>query len=97
MPRRGLVLQPDVLVVPAGELRSRDHTVRRLLLAVEAISPGSARHDRVVKCPVYQQSRVPEHRIVDERSETIERWRPDRPRAIRSHGRGPAVARPEAP
>jgi Uma2 family endonuclease len=73
----GLVLQPDILVVPAGELRSRSDTVRRLLLAVETVSPSSARHDRVTKRPAYQRNRVPEYWIVDDRSETVERWRPD--------------------
>src|SRR5215831_12021119 len=42
----GLVLQPDLLVVPAGELKVRSDVVRRLLLAVEIVSPSSARHDR---------------------------------------------------
>jgi Uma2 family endonuclease len=73
----GLVLQPDLLVVPNGELRTREDTVRRLLLAVETISPGSARHDRVTKRPRYQRNRVPEYWIVDENSQTVERWRPD--------------------
>jgi Uma2 family endonuclease len=73
----GLVLQPDVLVVPAGELRRRSDIVRRLLLAVEAVSPSSARHDRVTKRPRYQRNRVPEYWIVDDSSETVERWRPD--------------------
>lgn len=73
----GLVLQPDLLVVPAGVLRTHDDVVDRLLLAVEAISPTSARHDRVVKRPAYQRNRVPEYWIFDERSGTVERWRPD--------------------
>ena len=30
----GLVLQPDLLVVPTGELRTRDDIIRKLLLAV---------------------------------------------------------------
>ncbi len=73
----GLVLQPDLLVVPAGELRRRADTVRRLLLAVEIVSPSSARHDRVRKRPHYQRNRVPEYWIVDDMSQTIERWTPD--------------------
>jgi len=73
----GLVLQPDLLVVPAGELRRRSDVVRRLLLAVEILSPSSARHDRVTKRPRYQQNRVPEYWIVDDTSQTIERWTPD--------------------
>jgi Uma2 family endonuclease len=73
----GLVLQPDILVVPSGELRKRSDIVKRLLLAVEQISPSSARHDRVIKRPAYQRNRVPEYWIIDDNSQTIERWRPD--------------------
>jgi len=73
----GLVLQPDVLVVPAGELRRRSDIVRRLLLAIEVVSPSSARHDRVTKRPRYQRNRVPEYWIVDDSSQTVERWTPD--------------------
>lgn len=73
----GLVLQPDLLVVPAGELRQRSDVVRRLLLAIEVMSPGSARFDRVTKRPAYQRNRVPEYWIVDPDAEMIERWCPD--------------------
>lgn len=73
----GLVLQPDILVVPEGVLRTKDDVVDRLLLAVEVMSPHSARFDRVVKRPAYQRNRVPEYWIVDERSGTVECWRPD--------------------
>ena len=77
----GLVVQPDLLVVPASELRSGSDVVRRLLLAVEVVSPGSARHDRVTKPPRYQRNRVPEYWIVDDSSRTVERWRPGDERA----------------
>ena len=73
----GIVLQPDILVVPTRELTRRSDVVRRLLLAVEIVSPSSARHDRVRKRAHYQRSRVPEYWIVDETSQTIERWTPD--------------------
>lgn len=74
---KNLVLQPDVLVVPKGELRSRKDEVQRLLLAAEVISPSSARYDRVVKRPHYQRERVSEYWVIDTSSRTIERWRPD--------------------
>jgi Uma2 family endonuclease len=77
----GLVLQPDLLVVPTGELRTRSDYVRRLLLAAEVVSPSSARHDRVTKRPRYQRHRVSEYWIIDDRSQTVERWRPDDTRA----------------
>ena len=73
----GLVLQPDLLVVPAGELRRRDDIVRHLLLAAEVISPSSARHDRVTKRPAYQRNRVPEYWVLDDHARLIERWTPD--------------------
>ena len=73
----GLVLQPDLLVVPSGELRRRSDTVKRLLLAAEVVSPSSARYDRVTKRPHYQRNRVSEYWIVDDMSRTIERWTPD--------------------
>ena len=72
-----VVLQPDILVVPRGLLRRRSDVVNRLLLAVEVISPSSARHDRVRKRPAYQRNRVPEYWIVDDRAQVVERWRPD--------------------
>jgi len=83
----GLVLQPDVLVVANGELRRRSDIVRHLLLAVETVSPRSARHDRVTKRPRYQRNRVPEYWIVDDVSQTIERWTPDdeRPELLAEH------------
>jgi len=73
----GLVLQPDLLAVPAGELKRRSDVVRHLLLAVEIVSPSSARHDRARKRPYYQRNPVSEYWIVDEMSRTIERWTPD--------------------
>ena len=44
---------------------------------METLSASSARHDRVIKRPRYQRNRVPEYWIIDDRSQTIERWRPD--------------------
>ena len=73
----GLVLQPDLLVVPPGELRRRSDVIRHLVLAIEVMSPSSARHDRVRKRPAYQRNRVSEYWIVDDVSQTFERWTPD--------------------
>ncbi|MEX2178149.1 MAG: Uma2 family endonuclease [Gemmatimonadaceae bacterium] len=72
-----LVLQPDLLVVPPGELRQTSDVIRRLVLAVEIVSPSSARHDRVTKRPRYQRNRVPDYWIFDDRSQTVARWGPD--------------------
>ncbi len=73
----GMVTQPDLLVVPRGHLDDRNYFVSRLLLAVEVLSPSSARFDRVIKRPRYQRNRVPEYWVVDRESRTFERWQPD--------------------
>ncbi len=73
----GMVTQPDLLVVPNGHLDDKTYFVSRLLLAVEVLSPSSARFDRVIKRPRYQRSRVPEYWVVDRESRTFERWQPD--------------------
>lgn len=70
------LLQPDIFVVPPAEWRRLGGglPVRELSLAVEVLSPGSSRHDRVRKRPVYQRN-VPEYWIVDLDARLIERWR----------------------
>lgn len=73
----GLVLQPDVLVVPARYLADHEGSIDRLLLAAEVLSPSSIRFDRVVKRTRYQRERVPEYWILDPDAETIERWQAD--------------------
>lgn len=73
------MVEPDVFVVPLVERRRpRDwKEVGRLLLAVEILSPSSARADRQVKRRLYQRERVPEYWVVDVDARLIERWRPD--------------------
>ncbi len=74
----GTVLQPDLLVMTAADVQSGRHdAARELLLAVEVVSLGSARHDRLRKRPTYQQKKVEELWLVDPESELVERWRPD--------------------
>jgi Uma2 family endonuclease len=81
------VAQPDVFVVPstAGLLWREWTDVKRLLLAVEVISPSNARDDRSTKRDLYQRARVPEYWVVDLDARVIERWRPDngRPEILR--------------
>jgi len=72
------VVQPDLLVRPLSEMQSgRRDSARELRLAVEVVSAGSARYDRVEKRPRYQEARVEELWLVDPESEVVERWRPD--------------------
>lgn len=76
-PRRGL--QPDLFVVPLVEGRRprRFADVRRLLLAVEVLSPTTARADRVQKRKVYREEGVSEYWIVDPDARVIERSTPE--------------------
>ena len=74
----GTIVQPDIFVTPlfAGGPPSDFAEVSALLLAVEVLSPSTARVDRVLKRKYYQRARVPEYWIVDNDTRAIERWRP---------------------
>jgi Uma2 family endonuclease len=78
-----LVVQPDLFVIPLdnGRRPSASAPVTHLLLAIEVLSPDSARFDRVLKRRAYQAAGVPEYWIVDPDAQTIERWRPTDDRA----------------
>jgi len=73
------LLQPDLFVVPwrtEGEPRSWAD-VTDLLLAIEVLSPSTARVDRNRKRLIYQDQGVPEYWIVDLDARLVERWRPE--------------------
>lgn len=79
----GTISQPDVFVVPrpAHELAEPSRgwaDVKSLLLAVEVISPGSVRTDRVEKRDHYMAAGVPEYWVVDIDARVVERWTPER-------------------
>ncbi len=80
------MVEPDVFVVPlvAGAKPREWSEVRRLLLAVEVLSPSTARHDRFTKRRLYQSREVPEYWIVDPDALLFERWRPgdERPEVV---------------
>ena len=71
------MVQPDAFVVPLVDGRPpRDWgEVGRVLLVVEVLSPGTARHDRVVKRRLYRRMGV-EYWIVDPDARCVERWLP---------------------
>ncbi|MEX0692274.1 MAG: Uma2 family endonuclease [Gemmatimonadales bacterium] len=69
-------VQPDLLVIPSDQVTGRWEDVRTLLLAVEVVSPGSARHDRVTKRRLYQQMRVATYWVVDPDARLVEVWHP---------------------
>lgn len=81
------IVQPDLFLVPPGQSwpGSIWTDVKGLALAVEVLSPGSARHDRGAKRDHYQRHGVPEYWIVDGDARLVERWRPetDRPEILR--------------
>jgi Uma2 family endonuclease len=72
------LVQPDLFVLPTGEARSLKtwKDVSRLLLAVEVLSPSTARADRIVKRRRLQRADVPEYWVLDLDARLIERWRP---------------------
>jgi Uma2 family endonuclease len=80
------LVQPDIFVfeTPGGRRAERWTEIGRLLLAVEILSPGTARYDRQVKRVRYQRQGIPEYWIVDLDSRIFERWRPrdDRPEVL---------------
>lgn len=79
--RPGTIVQPDVFVIPKGSARVVGRQpewsdITSLLLAVEILSPSSARTDRAVKRDFYLANHVDEYWIVDLDARLVERWRP---------------------
>lgn len=75
----GHITQPDVFVVPLPQSGRHPRSwpeVRTLLVAVEVLSPGNARYDRVDKRKFFQRVAVPEYWVVDLDARVIERWTP---------------------
>ncbi len=73
------LVQPDLVVVPliAGKRPHSYAEAGKPLLAIEIVSPTSARTDRVRKRELYQREGVPEYWIVDPDARVVERWRPE--------------------
>ena len=71
------MVQPDAFVGPlvAGRLPTKWSEIKSLLLAIEVLSPSTARADRTVKRRLYQRAAVPEYWIVDVEARLVERWR----------------------
>ncbi|MGH7629027.1 MAG: Uma2 family endonuclease [Gemmatimonadales bacterium] len=72
------LVQPDLFVAPLiqGRRPRNWQEIRQLLLAVEVLSPSTARADRQVKRRRYQRHGVSEYWIVDLEARLFERWRP---------------------
>jgi Uma2 family endonuclease len=80
-------VEPDVFVIPQakGPFPRFWSPLGTLLLAIEVLSPKSARVDRGRKLTLYQREGVREYWIVDLDSRLVERWRPadERPEIVR--------------
>ena len=71
------LVQPDLFVADLVEVRTLDWSqVKRLLLAIEVLSPSTARYDRFTKRRLYQEVGVPMYWIVDPDAKQVEVWTP---------------------
>jgi len=73
------ITQPDVFVLDPDSVADDVEfptwaDFKRLLLAVEIISPSSVQIDRIIKRDFYLDAGVPEYWIVDLDARIIERW-----------------------
>jgi Uma2 family endonuclease len=70
------IVQPDLFVARAshGSVIRNWTDISDLLLAIEVLSPGTARYDRGLKRRFYQRNGVDEYWIVDLDSQLVERW-----------------------
>jgi Uma2 family endonuclease len=73
---REKLVQPDLFVVPAGEVTTSWASIRTLLLAVEVVSPSSARGDRLTKRMLYQRQGVATYWVVDPDARLVDVWHP---------------------
>jgi len=71
------LVQPDLFVMAPEEIGAEWPGVKTLLLAVEVLSPSSARADRVVKRRLYQEYRVATYWVIDVEAGVVEVWHPD--------------------
>lgn len=73
-----VLVQPDLFVVPLSEARTLDWSkMRSLLIAIEVLSPSTARYDRFTKRRLYQEVGIPVYWIVDPEQRRVEEWTPN--------------------
>ncbi len=71
------LVQPDVFVAVLEEARTLDwRRMQHLLLAIEVLSPTTARADRFAKRRLYQEIGVPVYWAVDPDTRVVEVWEP---------------------
>jgi Uma2 family endonuclease len=68
------LVQPDLFVVAPDEIGQEWPGIKTLLLAVEVLSPSSARADRVIKRRLYQEQQVGTYWVVDIEGGVVEVW-----------------------
>jgi len=74
------LLQPDLFILsPAAAATPGWNELTDLLLAVEILSPSTARHDRFPKRRAYQEAGVSLYWLVDPDSARVEVWTPADP------------------
>jgi Uma2 family endonuclease len=72
-----ILVQPDLFVVDLEEARALEWArMQTLLLAVEVLSPSTARYDRFTKRRLYQEVGVARYWIVDPAARAVEVWTP---------------------
>jgi len=73
------LVQPDFFVADLSRFRQtwKWSDIGPLHLAVEVISPSSARADRFTKRRLYQEQRIPTYWVVDVEARQVEVWTPD--------------------
>ena len=86
----GTLVQPDLFVyrIPPAGIVTRDWSIiKELVLAVEILSPSTARFDRGLKRHFYLRSPTDELWIVDIDARVLERWRmgDERPEMLTDH------------
>ena len=75
--RDDVLVQPDIFVLrPEDASFTSWDTVGRLLLAIEILSPSTARHDRFTKRRLYQEVGADEYWVVDPDGGAVEVWTP---------------------
>ena len=73
----GTLVQPDLFVVSLEAARAGEWpAISELLLAIEVLSPSTARYDRFAKRRRYQEAGVPVYWIVDAELRQVEVWTP---------------------
>jgi len=69
------LMQPDLFVTASRRVKTWQDALP-IRLAVEVLSPSSARADRILKRRRLQRAKVPDYWIVDLDARLVERWRP---------------------